>query len=131
MKKFYIASGFTNKEVVQKAATTLKSVGFVHTYDWTRNEKANTVEQLREIGTDELKAVKESDFTLVILPGGNGTHVELGIALAAHKRVYLYAKNAEDLLKTTFYHVDGVVHLTGEITTVMNHVIQAEQSIGK
>ncbi|MFE8700124.1 nucleoside 2-deoxyribosyltransferase [Cytobacillus sp. FJAT-54145] len=131
MKKFYIASGFTNKETVQQAATTLKSVGFVHTYDWTKNEKANTVEQLREIGTDELKAVKESDFILVILPGGNGTHVELGIALAAYKRVYLYAKNEEDFLNTTFYHVDGVVHLTGEMEIVMNHVIQAEQSMGK
>ncbi len=34
-----------------------------------------------------IKGVEEADVTIVLLPGGGGTHVELGVALAGVYRI--------------------------------------------
>ena len=85
---FYIASGFQNKHLVHSVANELKHAGWHHTYDWTKDERANE-EQLREIGQAERNAVKEADVFLLILDGGNGSHTEFGMAIALEKR-YMY-----------------------------------------
>jgi nucleoside 2-deoxyribosyltransferase len=123
-KKFYIASGFANKELVAKTAATFKTVGFLHTYDWTKNEKASTTEVLKEIGTAEMQAVLNSDFVMIILPGGKGTHVELGIALASGKQVFLYSEKPQVFLETTFYQVDGIKQFTGDLDQVIERIIE-------
>lgn len=125
-KKFYIASGFANKDRVVNVSTIFKEHGFVHTYDWTRTEKANTTEALREIGTAEMNAVMETDFVMVILPGGKGTHVELGLALASGTKVYLYSQDPQVFLETTFYQVAGVEHCSGKLDEVVNRIIAVE-----
>ncbi len=84
--KFYIASGLQNKEVVRDVANQLKEKGHIHTYDWTKNEHISTIEELREIGQKEKEAVLEADTVIVLLPGGKGTHIELGLALGQEKR---------------------------------------------
>ncbi|MET3193842.1 hypothetical protein ABID96_000810 [Bacillus sp. OAE603] len=47
--KFYIASSLSNKEQVRYLASRLKDQGFLHTYDWTKNENVNTIEKLAAI----------------------------------------------------------------------------------
>ncbi|MCM3719306.1 hypothetical protein [Fictibacillus phosphorivorans] len=56
---FYIASGFTNKKLVQKLSKEIQiQLGWNDTYDWTvNNEKADAVEKLTEIGIKEMKGV--------------------------------------------------------------------------
>jgi nucleoside 2-deoxyribosyltransferase len=125
-KQFYIASGFANKNLVSHSAASFKAKGFVHTYDWTKNEKTSSVEALHEIGTAELKAVMTADFVLIILPGGKGTHVELGIAIASGKKIYLYSKDPKVFLETTFYQVSGVEHFTGDIGNVIDRIVEIE-----
>lgn len=83
--KFYIASGLQNKEIVRDVANQLKEKGHIHTYDWTKNEHISTIEELREIGQKEKDAVLEADTVIVLLPGGKGTHIELGLALGQEK----------------------------------------------
>lgn len=39
----------------------------------------------------------EADVLIVLLPGGYGTHVEIGAALALEKRVILHAPNRKTL----------------------------------
>ena len=39
----------------------------------------------------EIAAVREADVLVVLLPGGYGTHVEIGAALALGKPVILHA----------------------------------------
>lgn len=80
---------FSLKENVEKVAPYLKSYSFIHTYDWTQNERADSVDKLKTIGEAERIGVVDADFLIVLLPGEKGTHVELGMALAKHKRVYL------------------------------------------
>jgi hypothetical protein len=50
------------------------------TYDWTQNSRAEDIPALREIGEKEKAAVMESDFVIILLPAGKGSHIELGIA---------------------------------------------------
>lgn len=130
--KFYVASSFKNIDKVRYVSEQLKSKGYIHTYDWTKNERALTVEELKQIGQEEKKAVSESDFIVILLPAGKGSHIELGIALGLNKKVILYSPNneeANDLAKTsTFYHLSEVVKFTGTIDDLVNFLTIKEKS---
>ena len=116
--KFYVASSFINKEQVRYVSQKLIGFGFSHTYDWTKNNRASTLAELEEIGTKEKNAVLASDIVIVLLPGGKGSHIELGLALAGGKNVFLYSPNDEinDLsLTSTFYHLPEVEKVIGTL----------------
>lgn len=90
--KLYVASGRENADTVFWFAKKLQTMGFEWTYDWTERVMSGgpaSPDELARIGLDELDAVCRADFVLVILPGGAGTHTELGAALALGKRVVL------------------------------------------
>jgi predicted Rossmann-fold nucleotide-binding protein len=115
---FYVASSFQNKEVVRAVSLQLKQIGWHHTYDWTQNERAISLEALQEIGLLEKQAIANSDVVVVILPGGKGSHIELGLAIAWQKKIFLYSPNLEamDLQTTsTFYHLPEVQICKGSI----------------
>ncbi|MBS9805155.1 nucleoside 2-deoxyribosyltransferase [Bacillus toyonensis] len=118
---FYIASGFKNKHLVRSIANELKNAGWIHTYDWTNNERAVNQEQLREIGQAEKIAIKESDVFLLILDGGNGSHTEFGMAIALEKKIYMY--HEENPLQTTFYHLPEVNIFEGDAEAFASYVI--------
>lgn len=130
--KFYIASSFKNSEMVKVMAAQLKMEGFSHTYDWTINDRADSMELLASIGESELSAVRNSDFLVILLPGGKGSHIEMGIALGLGKRVYLYSLKNDiyEFDKTsTFYHVAGVTKFVGDIDSFMQFLVQQETTI--
>ncbi|MCQ6564302.1 nucleoside 2-deoxyribosyltransferase [Bacillus mycoides] len=119
--KFYIASGFQNKHLVRFVSSQLKEVGWQHTYDWTKNERATNREQLQKIGEEEQEAIREADIFLLILEGGNGSHTELGMAIALEKKIYIYHKGNE--LQTTFYHLREVDIFEGEIEGLVSYIL--------
>ncbi|MDJ0319958.1 hypothetical protein [Pseudarthrobacter sp. PS3-L1] len=95
LKRFYVASSFRNIATVRYVAQALESKGYVNTYDWTQNASvggagAITLSDLRSIGQHEKDAVKDADVVVILLPGGKGTHVELGIAIAHGRRIILH-----------------------------------------
>ncbi|MBO1579121.1 nucleoside 2-deoxyribosyltransferase [Bacillus sp. XF8] len=118
---FYIASGFQNKHLVQFVANKLQEAGWRHTYDWTQNERATNREQLQKIGQAEKQAIQKADVFLLLLDGGNGSHTELGMAIALEKKVYLYHKN--NPLQTTFYHLPEVSIFQGELEEFISYVM--------
>ncbi|CAM3067437.1 nucleoside 2-deoxyribosyltransferase [Filibacter tadaridae] len=130
MEKFYVASSFRNLESVRYVADHLKNKGYIQTYDWTQNAKAKreqtfTVEDLRDIGEKEKNAVLESDFIVILLPGGKGTHIELGIALGQGKRTFLYSPNEEVKnfeTTSTFYHLAEVEKCYGTLDELLELV---------
>lgn len=122
---FYVASSFHNIKQVRDVSERLKRKGYIHTYDWTQNGRASTVEELKKIGEEERQAIIESDLILVLLPGGKGSHVELGIALGLNKRVILYSPYNEvsDFDQTTtFYHLSEVEVCTGTVEELVDYV---------
>lgn len=126
--KFYIASSFANKDKVREAASLLKQAGHVQTYDWTANLRASSVKELEVYGTLEKKAVLEADFTIVLLPAGKGSHIELGMALGQGKRVYLLSE-AEELfdfeVTSTFYYLPEVCILVGELSGNIESILKS------
>jgi hypothetical protein len=84
-QKFYIASGLDNFGLVRQVAETLKSAGWTHTYDWTvqGSVAGRGEEAFVRCAKNEVEGVIKANVVIVLLPGGRGTHVELGLALAA------------------------------------------------
>jgi hypothetical protein len=123
--KFYIASSFKNIDAVRYVSEKLKSKGFIHTYDWTRNERASTIEQLKVIGQREKEGVMEAEFLIVLLPAGKGSHIEFGIALGQGKKIYLYSPNDNvNNFETTstFYHLPEVEKCIGTLEELVDIV---------
>lgn len=122
---FYIGSRFAKIERVRELRDTLLSQGHTHTYDWTTNDRATSLEDLRVIGTSEFEAIKASDFVVILLPAGNSSHVELGIALGAGVTVFIHdaTNRFEDFETTsTFYHLPHVIQLTGSLEDVPRNI---------
>ncbi|PFG06459.1 nucleoside 2-deoxyribosyltransferase [Bacillus sp. es.034] len=125
---FYIGSSFANTDLVRYVSARLEEKGFIHTYDWTRNDRASTVKDLQHIGQNEKDAITESNVVIIMLPGGKGSHVELGIALGLGKRIILYSPNGEvhDLANTTtFYHLHEVEKCSGSIEELLEYVLES------
>ncbi|TLS51705.1 group-specific protein [Paenibacillus antri] len=125
--RFYIASSFKNIENVRKVARELRALGFQQTYDWTTHSDIDSISKLRNIGHEEVSGVMAADVVIVMLPAGKGSHVELGVALGAGKKIYLYSPTNEinEIGTTsTFYHVDQVEQSTGSLDNLINSVCQ-------
>lgn len=123
--KFYIGSGFYNVNHVRQLRDHLIEQGHTHTYDWTVNERAASIVDLREIGSKEFEAIRTSDFVVILLPAGKSSHVELGIALGADVPLFIHdAANRFDDFETTstFYHLSHVIKLTGSLEDIPSRI---------
>lgn len=125
--KYYIASSIANKEIVNLTIQSLNNLGFINTYNWTLNEKADNKLKLKNIGIEELNAVKDADLLIVILPGGKGTHIEMGIALGYNKPIILAYFNEESITvenSATFYHIDNVKHILVTEENIVDELVK-------
>lgn len=124
--KFYIGSGFKNVELVNEFSKKLQNHGWEHTYNWTENLKENeTIEDLIEYSKLEQKGIEEADVVIIILPAGRGTHIELGMAIALKKKIYLYSSKKEefDIENTVnFYQLPSIEKIVGEIDDAINEI---------
>ncbi len=123
--KFYIASGLLNKEAVNYVSEKLIKAGCIHTYNWTKNDRASTLEELQAIGEEERNAILASDVVVILLPGGKGSHIELGIALGRGKKIFLYSadEKVNDFETTsTFYQLPEVEQVIGTLDELVERV---------
>lgn len=130
--KFYVASSFQNKDIVRLVSEKLIKNGWHHTYDWTQNNRACSLEALQKIGTLERQAVAESDVVIVILPGGKGSHIELGMAIAWQKSTFLYSPNFEAMnmeTTSTFYHLPEVQICTGSVDELIVKIFKTNNKL--
>lgn len=115
--KFYIATSLSRAAAHHTVREALKKGGHEISYDWTLHGSVKSVskERLREVALLELGGVAEADFVVVLLPGGNGTHLELGFALAKEKRVFLHTEDSLTFelgpQTNAFYHHPGLIRL--------------------
>lgn len=129
--RFYIASSIQNRDLVRVASFLFSQNEFIPTYDWTMIEQAATFEELRFIGDEAKQGIKDADFVVVILPAGNGSHVELGMAMALNKRIYLYSPDEEiyNMDKTiTYYFLPEIRPFVGQIADFISFVIKCENN---
>jgi nucleoside 2-deoxyribosyltransferase len=115
--KIYIASRLENFLQVQAVRDALAAAGHTITYDWTLHGsvKDDGEARLREVALLELNGVRDADLVVVLLPGGRGTHAELGAANILGKPVILFSDKPHPLLSTdatcAFYWNENVYQL--------------------
>jgi hypothetical protein len=129
--KFYVASSFKHIQDVRYVSEQLKQKGYIHTYDWTQNERASNFEDLKRIGNEEKLAVMDSDFAIILLPAGKGSHIEMGIALGLGKKIFLYSPNEEvnDISMTsTFYHLPEVEKCYGSLDDLIEMITSSKSN---
>lgn len=128
--KFYIGSGLKNSKIVNEFSKRLQNYGWEHTYNWAEKEIGNeTMEGLIKYATLEQKAIEESDVVIIILPAGRGTHIELGMALALNKKVYLYSNSQEefDIENTVaFYQLPSVQKIVGNMDEAIGEITKKD-----
>lgn len=94
--KFYIATSLSNWASHNKVRDAL--IAFEHeiSYDWTLHGRVISAskDRLRELAIQELRGVSEADVLIVLLPGGRGTHIELGFSIANQKKVFLHSEDS-------------------------------------
>jgi hypothetical protein len=98
--RFYIATGIRHARRASELAEVLKSRGHEHTYDWTVHGDIRGEGEFRmsEVAFNELRAVRDAELVVVLLPGGTGTHTELGVAIATrgNKRIILWSEEGDE-----------------------------------
>lgn len=113
--KLYLASGLSNRATVAQVARDLRELGHTITYDWTEHGSVQDAsdEEKAAVAMAELGGVLEAEMVVAILPGGRGTHVEIGAALGAGIPVVVVYRRPEDLtvggIECVFYHHPGVM----------------------
>ena len=95
---YYIATSFQNKEAHARCRRYFSDLGHELTFDWTLYPYIPDPYVMYTVAMKEIDAVKAADFVVVILPGGRGTHCELGAALAHDKPVFIIAPHPQQLL---------------------------------
>ncbi|HOS18922.1 MAG TPA: group-specific protein, partial [Clostridia bacterium] len=81
--RFYVASGLENKDRVKRVLDKIAARGHTISYDWTLHGdvRGRGEEVLNTVAGNETFAVIDASCVLLLLPGGRGTHTELGLAL--------------------------------------------------
>jgi len=126
--KFYIGASFKNSNLVNHISKHLIEKGHIHTYNWT-NEiiEEETEELLKKFTELEMKGINDADTVIIILPAGRGSHVELGLALAYNKKVYLYSESGIEFdVKDTvnFYYAPNVKQIVASPDELINQVLK-------
>ena len=82
--RFYIATGLSNAERAKTLAGVLTRNGHEFTYNWTEHGdiRSEGEDRMTEVAFSEVRAVRDAEMFIALLPGGCGTHTEIGIAIA-------------------------------------------------
>ena len=119
-KRFYLATRKDRAAQAEVVVERLKAHGWQRTFAWTNQDDARS-EGYADTALAELAGVREADVLIVLLPGGYGTHVEIGAALALGKPVILHASDRK-ILETpypcVFHYHPGVKLLVSEVLDV-------------
>lgn len=98
--RFYISTGLLNRRRAEELSETLQRRGHELTYDWMSNGDVRREGDIRmgEVAFNELRAVRDAELVVVLLPGGGGTHTELGLAIATrgNKRIIIWSEQGDE-----------------------------------
>lgn len=122
--KVYIATSLERRADHNAVRDALAHMGHALSYDWTAHGPvwADGAARIREVAALEMRGVIDADLVIVLLPGGRGTHAELGAALAAGRPVLLHSVDPGPLGAVpetcAFYHHPSVRRIHGPLVHV-------------
>lgn len=112
--KVYVGTALKRVPDCNEVQELFKAKGHEISYDWTAGViplDERSPAYLAECSMEEVEAIRVSDAVVMLLPGGRGTHVEIGLALALRKPLYLAAASARYFAQehaSAFYYHPGV-----------------------
>lgn len=130
MVKFYIGSGMKNCELVNYYAKILKRKVWNLTYNWVENINDDvSIDDMTSYAISESQGIVDSDVVIILLPAGRGAHIELGMALALNKKIFLCSETKDEFsIENTvaFYGLPNIIQLIGSaddnIKTILKYV---------
>jgi nucleoside 2-deoxyribosyltransferase len=126
--KYYIATSTERMGAHNAARDLLNELGHEITKDWTTHGSVRntTFARLQEVAHEMVQGVMDADFVLVLLPGGKGTHTELGLSLASGKKVFIHSEDPQAFALgpqvCAFYHHANVTRLTCPLNQVVRQL---------
>jgi nucleoside 2-deoxyribosyltransferase len=109
-KHFFLSTRKDRRAEANSLSSELKAHGWERTFAW-KAEDGEGPANYAAIAEAELQGVRDADVLVVLLPGGYGTHVEIGAALALGKPVILHSpdrKTLETPYVCVFHYHPGV-----------------------
>lgn len=138
--RYYIATGLANHAAHNELRDALSELGHEITYDWTAHGPvwSHGLEVIQKVALAERDGVEAADVVIALLPGGRGTHVEIGIAIGRRIPVIFHAPDdsmfGEKPDTCAFYHAPDTlaIHDT-PLSTLARAVAQvmAARGIGR
>jgi nucleoside 2-deoxyribosyltransferase len=126
--KFYVGSGMKNCELVNYYAKLLKENGWEQTYDWVKNVSDDiSKDDMIKYASLESQGIVDSDVVIILLPAGRGAHIELGMAMALNKKIFLCSATTEEFnIENTvaFYELSKVTQLVGEALDNVKKILE-------
>lgn len=132
--KFYIATRLERAARAELLALHLTLAGHEITYPWWQHGAVGREgsERLIQVSILETQGVLTADAVIALLPGGRGTHAELGIALGAGKPVIVWDETNEAFQLTdatcAFYWHPLVHQLRGDLGLPANRELLVHQA---
>ena len=95
-KRFYLSTRKDRSAEALALLEALKARGWERTFDWADLGRV-APDKYADTAMAELAGVRDADVLIALLPGGYGTHVEIGAALALGTPVILHAPDRQTL----------------------------------
>ena len=95
-RRFYVATCLAQREKAARLIAALEAAGHRCTYNWPlHGSKESQPEAWPVVAQSELAGVYSAHGLIVLLPGGRGSHVELGCALGTNIPVLLVGSESD------------------------------------
>lgn len=128
--KFYVGSGMKNCELVNYYAKLLKENGWEQTHDWVKNVSDDiSRNDMIKYASLESQGIVDSDVVIILLPAGRGAHIELGMAMALNKEIFLCSVTDDEFnIENTvaFYELSKVTQLVGNADDNVKKILELQ-----
>ena len=128
--RFYVGSGMKNLELVNYYAKLLKENGWEQTHDWVKNVSDDiSKDDMIKYASLESQGVVDADVVIMLLPGGRGAHIELWMAMALNKIIFLCSTTEEEFsIENTvaFYELPKIIQLVGNAEDNVKRIIELQ-----
>lgn len=137
--RYYIATSLERAADCRALSKFLDAFGWECTYDWTAHGsvQGQGLDIIETVATYEVAGVLVANVLIALLPGGRGTHCEIGMAIAVGKPVILVC-DADELKdasgrECSFYYAPCVTRISAKshVAIALCALLAVERSRGK
>lgn len=123
--RIYLDGKYADSSEHDKKMVQLGAMGHEITHNWTKNEEL-FLNDKASISIANINGVKNADILIIIMDDENyayrGTFVELGVALACNKKVFVLCPHFEKLENNVFLNHPNVMIFDNWYKLIINTI---------